>query len=757
MASSGTFCSGTINQGSQQYSYPSHVNASSFLSVKLSSKTNYTRWQEQMMCLVESHDMLSFIDGTFRNPKKNVDSKKKVDITAIEDKYREWKRSDTLMKGWIFGSLCEDVMDTVIGLHTANDVWRKLKSTYSNSTPPSYSPTTNTKAILRGDWKEAGDIFNKDKDALLVKLNDDNDTPLHVAIGTCKNIQFVENLLKEITSESLPNMVNIRKSNPLHYAAFVGNKRASEMLVAKNPYLLFIADGSNCFPVHRAIFGSHTETFLYLLKVTKDNIILSEQEGYHSPFKGKQSVSLLTRVIGASLWDVAYGLIKEYPEMATKKKENSIPLKSVAGKLDGYFSGKGYNFYERFIYSHVLVEDGELNRGHEIQDIENQETNNANFIPKYRRRLHPVIQWIYVRFWKVSLQHVPHIKQIKEEKVNHNKALLLLKCICEQVSKINEFCKIREHYHEAITTAVEHDNPEAVEEIIRYFPQAISTKDNEYPLIQLAILNRCERVYNFLVHQITTDKHSQKVRVDEYGNNLLHLAGQLAPIHKLNLVSGAALQMQRELQWFEEVKSFACPWHEKSKNKNQETPIMVFRREHKKLRKEGEEWMKKTADSYTITAALIITIVFAAAITVPGGNDSDTGKAIYAPKPSFIIFAVSDAISLFTSTTSLLLFLSILTARYAEEDFLYKLPKRLILGLAMLFLSVSSMMVAFSATLYLTFGQGKAWILIPIATLTCLPIASFVTLQLPLLVDLIFSTYGCRIFVKHNDCRIKKS
>ncbi|CAH1429212.1 unnamed protein product [Lactuca virosa] len=79
MASSGTFCSGTINQGLQQYPYPSHVNASSFLSVKLSGKTNYARWQEQMMCLVESHDMLSFVDGTFGNPKKNVDSKKKVD------------------------------------------------------------------------------------------------------------------------------------------------------------------------------------------------------------------------------------------------------------------------------------------------------------------------------------------------------------------------------------------------------------------------------------------------------------------------------------------------------------------------------------------------------------------------------------------------------------------------------------------------------------------------------------------------------
>ncbi|PWA97116.1 PGG domain-containing protein [Artemisia annua] len=181
--------------------------------------------------------------------------------------------------------------------------------------------------------------------------------------------------------------------------------------------------------------------------------------------------------------------------------------------------------------------------------------------------------------------------------------------------------------------------------------------------------------------------------------------------------------------------------------------MMVFRREHEKLRKDGEEWMKKTADSYTITAALIITIVFAAAITVPGGNDSATGKPIYETKASLIIFAISDAISLFTAATSLLLFLSILTARYADEDFLYKLPKRLIFGLVMLFVSVTSMMIAFSAALYIMFGQGKAWILIPIAALACLPIALFVTLQFPLLVELIPSTYGHGYFGKEKDYR----
>ncbi|KAF5800707.1 putative PGG domain-containing protein [Helianthus annuus] len=200
-----------------------------------------------------------------------------------------------------------------------------------------------------------------------------------------------------------------------------------------------------------------------------------------------------------------------------------------------------------------------------------------------------------------------------------------------------------------------------------------------------------------------------KIMKDKDGNNLLHLAAQLAPIHKLNVVSGAALQMQRELQWF-------------------------------KLRKEGEELMKKTADSYTITATLIITIVFAAAITIPGGNNGDTGKAIYLTRPSFIVFAISDAISLFTSTTSLLSLLSILTARYCDEDFLYKLPKRLIDGLVMLFLSVTSLMVAFSTALYTVSGQENNWILIPIAALTCLPVASFVTLQFPLLVELISST-----------------
>lgn len=194
----------------------------------------------------------------------------------------------------------------------------------------------------------------------------------------------------------------------------------------------------------------------------------------------------------------------------------------------------------------------------------------------------------------------------------------------------------------------------------------------------------------------------------------------------------------------------AQPDFKDSKNSKGRMPALEFAIEHQGLVKEGERWMKDTANSCTVTAALIATIAFAASITVPGGNNSENGIPIFSTSSPFHIFALFDALSLFSSTASLLMFLSILTARYSEEDFLYALPKRLIIGLVMLFLSITSMMVAFSATLYLVFCQKKDWTLIPVAALACVPVTLFITLQFPLLVDMIRYTYCPGIFGKRS-------
>ncbi|KAM7489097.1 hypothetical protein LguiB_026581 [Lonicera macranthoides] len=206
-------------------------------------------------------------------------------------------------------------------------------------------------------------------------------------------------------------------------------------------------------------------------------------------------------------------------------------------------------------------------------------------------------------------------------------------------------------------------------------------------------------------------------------------------------VAGAALQVQRELQWFKAVDEFTMIQDKIQRNSNGQTPFMVFNETHLELIAEGEKWIKEMSNSYTIVGALIVTIVFSAAITVPGGNNGSTGFPILKSNPAFVVFALSDALALFASTSSVLMFLSILTSRYGVEDFLYALPKRLIIGLATLFLSILFMMVAFGATLQIVIGDKASWILIPVVVLSCIPVVLFVSLQFPLLWDMYKFTY----------------
>lgn len=173
------------------------------------------------------------------------------------------------------------------------------------------------------------------------------------------------------------------------------------------------------------------------------------------------------------------------------------------------------------------------------------------------------------------------------------------------------------------------------------------------------------------------------------------------------------------------------------KNSEGKTPAILFKENHKGLLQEGEKWMKETASSCMVVATLIATVMFAAAFTVPGGSNNETGTPNYLHHRSFMVFAISNALALFSSATSILTFLSILTSRYAEDDFLHSLPNRLVIGLATLFVSIVTMMVAFGATLFIVLGHGFAYVAIPVASVACVPVFLFALLQFPLLADMI--------------------
>ncbi|KAH7853438.1 hypothetical protein Vadar_002403 [Vaccinium darrowii] len=321
-----------------------------------------------------------------------------------------------------------------------------------------------------------------------------------------------------------------------------------------------------------------------------------------------------------------------------------------------------------------------------------------------------------------------------------------------EIAKSNP-SKVGKIFKPVLLRAIYDGVPEIVEEIIVSYPMArnIKVRDNLF-LFQYAIQCRRERVFN-LIYQL--DGGSLYVaQLDKSGNNGLHLVASLK--HEQQIIvrasaPGPILQMQRELQWFKEVENFATPGDKEARNKDGMTPAEVFSETHQNLVKDGERWMKDTATSCTIVAALITTMVFAAAITVPGGNNSYNGHPVLSKQKAFVIFGISDALALFSSITSVLMFLLILTSRYAEEDFLHTLPNRLVIGLITLFVSILSTMVAFGAILYLVFGDNQEWVLIPIIALASIPATLFGALQLPLLVEMIQSTYGRSIFGKQSD------
>ena len=173
-----------------------------------------------------------------------------------------------------------------------------------------------------------------------------------------------------------------------------------------------------------------------------------------------------------------------------------------------------------------------------------------------------------------------------------------------------------------------------------------------------------------------------------------------------------------------------------SKEKD-ETAQEFFERTHKKHLKEAKEWLKRTSESCSTVAVLIATVAFAAAYTVPGGSDQETGTPILLCDTFFLIFTCMDVLSLASSLTSVVMFLSILTSPFDLQDFHHSLPRKLIIGFSFLFFSVAVTMLAFAATIVLIIHLRKRLTRTLIYTAAFLPVSFFALLQFPLYVALL--------------------
>ncbi|KAJ9536761.1 hypothetical protein OSB04_un000065 [Centaurea solstitialis] len=793
-----------------EYLHASNTNVSNFVSIRLSGDNNYQLWKTQMLCLMGTHDMCGLVDDAEFD-----------DLRASSPKIK--KQYDNLLKGWIFGSISEGVLATVVGLAkdgSAKDVWDELRKAFGDSTMCSQQDSAQTKpeaeaeaevetkdnnistvtemekkdaavsaktetpgehvisidrkkdvinernkalfkAIKEKSWPDIKCTLEKHEGAIKDEINSNKDTIIHLAVARFASYNFIKSLLDFIKDDEVKEVLekqNVDGSTALHVAAIVGNTYAAKFLVEKHNELLRILDNEGKDPMYIASSNMHYYTFMYLYdEAAKES---TSQDPRHIK-KGVQV--LLVNAISEKDYGSASKLIETFPEFAVENDEalmaiaRNFPSEPKKRQSLGDFLNKRAT---TLISSTIFFLLGTFGILLDCQDmlsvlirilwlpltmIHFMVYFSIQFLTYTGEFLFRLVYflWLKTRIEDVDL----------EEKILFEAAKTVLEMVCNEIDK----SKVSNHSHnprydKPLLEAARQNTYHLVHEILVRSPEAIHITDkNGYDIFQLALMHRSDKVFN-LIYENPKSKNRFRMFKDSFGNNMLHLTGSLAHPDKLNRELDAALQLQQELQWFQattrasmvSVKRLVIPAYRTEENIYKETPNMVFMREHKQLKTKGEEWMKTTAESCCISAALITTIVFAAAITVPGGSNQELGIPIFRNNTAFTIFAISDAISLFTSCTSLLLFSSILTARFAEQDFLILLPRRMIFGMYTLFFSTTAMMVAFSATLFLVFCHQNPWMLAPICGLACIPIVCFFNVQFPFLVELYPMTFKPR-------------
>ncbi|KAJ0800200.1 putative ankyrin repeat-containing domain-containing protein [Helianthus annuus] len=283
MASSSSALDVSARTEDFKFVHASNVNVSNFVSVKLLGRSNYRIWKAQMLCLIESQMLRGTIDTSFPIP-----GGMKFDMR---------KRYDTLVRGWIFGSIDENVLKDMVLIKSARQVWKTLESNYdpsidlapAGSSPdfmvrtefvrvPEIASTENLtrkiklyEATMEGRWWKAKSILKHHKDAATKAICENGNTMLHLAVEMGHDY-FVEQLLLFFKNGEEVEQKNNAGRTALHVAAQVDNTYAAQLLVQNREKLLSNLDYKAQSPLDVAYNNMKLNTYAYFLKFTPQHL-----------------------------------------------------------------------------------------------------------------------------------------------------------------------------------------------------------------------------------------------------------------------------------------------------------------------------------------------------------------------------------------------------------------------------------------------------------------------------------------------------
>ncbi|KAK7340177.1 hypothetical protein VNO77_20873 [Canavalia gladiata] len=712
--------------------------------VELLNKENYSNWsklvQNYLMGEDLWHGVVEVNDGKKLKKEKSKkkrneeeeeeeEKEKEEEEEEEEEEKKKKKEGDDSTKNRkalhaIQLSCGNEALSEIRNMTSARQAWYQLKASCSEDVKASHSedhaaqhdPAQTgeydehyglTSLMNRGLGYDAMSMIYSSPDVIFNTSPIDRRTVLHAAVS--KGLKGSVALLVQLGRQRLLKMQDKYGYTALALAAeLTDDKNGGEELPSIK------TKDKDGIPVILAAAKGHRKMTQYLFSVTPASTL-------------RQILDLLFKLcIAAEIFTVAVAILQHRDagqlniDGSTDSNENLPPIYALARMRSAFRSGTRLKWWQKFFYMILIIQTEDIPlKEDKIEIVFTFEPENGPTTVK---------------------DYLAGINEVYEQKMKHQLVLKILQYLRTRVSNI--ILRVELHkvaVEDAMLLAAKNGIFEFINIMSEANPELLFVTDlNNRGILSFAILNRHEKVFN-LLKSVGGPREIIASSVDVFKNNMLHLAAELGPSPYLLRMPNAALQMQRELQWFKAVKNIVPSSFPHALNAEDQLPDEIFRKRHEQLLKDAQQWAKDTSSSFTLVGTLIITIMFAAAFTVPGGTNGDNGIPVFLGKSLFNFFIIADTISLVTSASSVLMFIGILTSRYDAEDFYACLPLKLLFGLVTLFFSVASMMAAFCAALALLL-KGFHGIVIASMILAPLPISVFVPSLLFLCAEILSST-----------------
>ncbi|XP_075667191.1 uncharacterized protein LOC142636780 isoform X2 [Castanea sativa] len=635
-------------------------------------------------------------------------------------------------------------------------------------------------AALGRQWDVMKRFFkeNENRTQLCSPMTAEEDTAFHIAAYSKEKelLQHLVELLRPSSSlfEALYT-TNTHGNNTFHEVAATDRVETAKFLVenkleeGKLEDLLTAANKLGETPIYRAVAHGQTKMAKYLADKVGD---------LSSHFRrGKDDMSILhIAVIGqhfdTAIWllgkDKELAKVGKVNELAKKKEQNGLTCLQLLAKMPHVFSSYSKISHmgkmKKFLYCCLpsqFEDDDFSDDGNEAQ------IPSAILIKRYRAMWRAIAKgWPDIdKLWKMKRMHSSASKlteslveaddtwkEIPRELYNDDKTISLVKVDTsdkqgqtsgtkevggEGTSKGQPSERIdQKSYENPLLEAASNGILEIFDKMIESYPQVIEyISIDEENILHVAIGHRQWDIFHRVEKMEVIMKCRLASRIDKNGNTLLHHVANGKKYfgrESKEQAAGPAFQLQEELSWLEHVRDIIPTHYIMHRNFKGKTADELFQDTHADLLHQAQKWIKETSQSCSTVSVLVATVVFAAAYTVPGGNDA-SGRPNFIDSPFFVLFTVMDVVSLACSLTSVVMFLSILSSPFQYENFYISLPRKLLIGFTLLFFSVTTTMLSFAATIFLLLHfQKKAWTQTLIYTTAFFPVSMFALMQFPL-------------------------